>query len=198
MPVFSSPGSYEHADNWNKWLGKFKGVVAHGLEIGCYEGRGTLWFLDNILTHEKATMTVLDWFKGGDEHRAYGLNTTTVRDLFDNNLADYRSKKKLRDVLHMRSDCGLHILRDRATSMGDNKFDFIYIDGSHNASDVLCDAVMAWPLLQPGGILIFDDVEWKFQGPLTEPKIAVESFLKCFQGQYQLLHQEWQVAILKL
>ncbi len=32
----------------------------------------------------------------------------------------------------------------------------IYVDGSHKARDVIADAVLAWALLRPGGILIFD------------------------------------------
>ena len=32
----------------------------------------------------------------------------------------------------------------------------VYIDGSHAARDVIADAVLAWALLRPGGILIFD------------------------------------------
>lgn len=34
----------------------------------------------------------------------------------------------------------------------------VYIDGSHDASDVLTDAVMAWKLLAQGGIMILDGV----------------------------------------
>ena len=37
------------------------------------------------------------------------------------------------------------------------KYDIIYIDGSHEARDVLEDAVLAYRLLKIGGLLIFDD-----------------------------------------
>ncbi|KAF2420707.1 hypothetical protein EJ08DRAFT_529646 [Tothia fuscella] len=37
------------------------------------------------------------------------------------------------------------------------KFDFIYIDGSHVALDVLSDAVPCWPMLDVGGMLAFDE-----------------------------------------
>ena len=40
-------------------------------------------------------------------------------------------------------------------------FDFIYIDGSHIAKDVLTDACMAWPLLMPKGLMVFDDYMWE-------------------------------------
>jgi len=36
-------------------------------------------------------------------------------------------------------------------------FDFIYIDGAHEAKFVIQDAVLALPLLKPGGYILFDD-----------------------------------------
>jgi hypothetical protein len=34
-------------------------------------------------------------------------------------------------------------------------------DGSHRARDVLEDAVLSWPLLKVGGIMLFDDYLWQ-------------------------------------
>jgi Methyltransferase domain len=199
MPTFSSSGTYEHADNWNKWLGKFKGVKCQGLEVGCYEGRGTLWFIENICTHPDSTMSVVDWFKGGDEHRAAGLNCNT-RALFDDNLRPHNlaGTRKLSDVIDEKSDKGLRILLEAADISDEFRYDFIYIDGSHNACDVLSDAVLCWPLLRAGGILIFDDFLWRFQGPLTEPMMAIDAFLRCYEGKYKLLFKGWQVALEKI
>lgn len=42
----------------------------------------------------------------------------------------------------------------------------MYIDGSHAAKDVIADAVLAWALLRPGGVLIFDGERWR---PLLTP-----------------------------
>lgn len=44
--------------------------------------------------------------------------------------------------------------------MKGEKFDVIYIDGSHIARDALLDMVTAWELLRVGGILICDDYGW--------------------------------------
>lgn len=43
---------------------------------------------------------------------------------------------------------------------GENKFDFIYVDGLHLSQDVLYDALLSFDLLKVGGILIFDDYLW--------------------------------------
>jgi hypothetical protein len=77
-------------------------------------------------------------------------------------------------------------------------YDFIYIDGSHLAPDVLADAVLGWLLLKSGGIMIFDDFRWdRMPRPEQCPGIAIEGFLRCHSGWYDLLHVDWQVAIRK-
>lgn len=37
------------------------------------------------------------------------------------------------------------------------KFDYIYIDGDHSEEGVFRDATSAYPILLPGGIIVFDD-----------------------------------------
>ena len=49
---------------YNAHLAEFKGKPdVHFLEVGTYEGRTALWFLDNILTHPTSTMTIVDFFE---------------------------------------------------------------------------------------------------------------------------------------
>ena len=54
------------------------------------------------------------------------------------------------------------------------RFDFVYVDGSHLALDVLVDAALAWRLLSPGGVLVFDEVaeEANQGGEHTSPLVA--------------------------
>lgn len=77
-------------------------------------------------------------------------------------------------------------------------FDLIYIDGSHEAADVLADAVLAWPLLKPGGLLGFDDYGWRvFPEPERRPAPAVDAFLTCLRGWYEPVHRGYQVWVKK-
>ena len=41
------------------------------------------------------------------------------------------------------------------------RFDFVYIDASHNAIDVRHDALMSWRMLNVDGTTVFDDCTWK-------------------------------------
>jgi len=81
------------------------------------------------------------------------------------------------------------------------KFDFIYIDGSHYACNVLEDAILSFSLLKSDGILIFDDYEWKNPventGEIDSPKLGTDAFLMCYKNKYVLLHKAYQVIIKK-
>jgi predicted O-methyltransferase YrrM len=69
-----------------------------------------------------------------------------------------------------------------------NHYDCIYIDGSHETPDVLADAVLAFRLLRVGGLMIFDDFLWGLgpeAEPLMNPKLAIDSFINCYQRKIQ-------------
>ena len=71
-------------------------------------------------------------------------------------------------------------------------FDFVSIDGSHQAPDVLGDAIVAFRLLSPGGVMAFDDYLWDPQkpglsNPLSLPKCAIDSFATIFSNKCRVL-----------
>jgi hypothetical protein len=69
-------------------------------------------------------------------------------------------------------------------------FDYIFIDGSHFADDVMLDAVMAWQLLRKDGVLVFDDYLWRLEqyGWKKNPANAINLFLGLVEGDFVLLH----------
>ncbi|MGA2420371.1 MAG: class I SAM-dependent methyltransferase, partial [Candidatus Acidiferrum sp.] len=175
MPSFTKDWVSSHDANWRHWLAKFAGQAnIHGLEIGSFEGRSALWFVENILTHPSSQLTCID---------------SRFRPAFEQNIAPVSARVR---VIRGRSEA---VLRDSAFSTA--SFHFIYIDGSHEAPNVLSDAILAFPLLVPGGIIIFDDYRWKSTTPdipQSMPLIAVDAFVSVFQNELRVLHRGWQVA----
>jgi hypothetical protein len=60
-------------------------------------------------------------------------------------------------------------------------FDFIYVDGSHQAPDVLADAFLSFRLLRENGVIAFDDYLWQEALPdgidsIRCPKLAIDAF----------------------
>jgi len=60
------------------------------------------------------------------------------------------------------------------------------------------DAMLCWYRLKPGGVMIFDDYLWdQEEAPSDRPQMAIDLFLKGFEGSYDLLLKDYQVAIRK-
>ncbi len=181
---------------WDKHLSGFKGVPnLKFLEIGSYEGRSTCWLMDNILTAGGSTIDCFDLFEGCEAQGVWSeelykrYNMTEVLSNFLNNTKEYGDKVKLHIGVSQK------LLR----GMGDYvKFDFVYVDGSHIASDVLEDIILSFRLLEYGGIMILDDYTWEFfDSPLRHPKIGIDAFLSVFDGQFEICHKGQQVILRK-
>jgi predicted O-methyltransferase YrrM len=156
------------------------------LEVGCFEGRATVWLLLNILTHPTARIDCVDIFDIEYEGAAEDYELR-----FDYNVLHCGAGEK---VTKLRGP-SQEILRQLPLL----SYDCIYIDGSHAAVDVLQDAVLSFLLLKPKGILMFDDYEWEMkQDPLLKPRIAIDAFLKVYRAKYVLLEKAYQVIVKKV
>lgn len=181
---------------WEKLLSRF----AHQpdlefLEIGSFEGGSACWLLKNVLTGEGSRLTCIDTFDFAGQGSAYlqdeGSESMSIEDRFDFNIKQTGSAHKVRKLI----GCSQEVLRGLPFST----YDFIYIDGSHKAVNVLEDAVLAWPLLKKGGLLTFDDYEWD-QDPdlLNCPGVAINAFLNVFETHYAMIHKGYQITVEKI
>ena len=172
--------------NWQKYLNRFVNIPeVNVLEIGSWEGRSTCWLLDNILTHESAKITCVDTWQGGVEHQNMNGNVLLLcQSRFDVNVFLTGHSQKVTKKVGFSSD----VMR----MLPVNSYDFIYVDGSHDAEDVLVDAILAWGLLKVGGLVIFDDY-----GLGGGVKDSVDVFLRFFANKLNLVHISFQVFIEK-
>ena len=160
------------------------------LEIGAYEGRATTWIVENMM-EDGGEIVCIDTWKGGEEHTSGEMDGAGLR--FDENIKLVREKHPKRNVTAMKylSNVALPLL-----SIDQRNFDFIYIDGSHVAKDVLTDACMAWPLLKKGGIMVFDDYLWgDMARPNHVPKPAIDAFVNIFIEELKVVHIGYQFIV---
>ena len=164
------------------------------LEIGAFEGASTTWILDNLMSHPESTLTSIDTFKGGIEHQeASSYNISSLEARFRANVSKSLQKSKL-TILKARSDDALVGLGVKGA-----RFDFIYIDASHVAIDVLHDAVMSWRMLNVGGFMVFDDFTWKgYVEDCYNPRIAIQAFLHCAAPEVETRQTESQMWVTKV
>ena len=189
------------------------------LEIGSFEGRSAVWIIENMM-NPGDWIDCVDTWEGSEEHKNGELNGAEAR--FDHNIiavlncnsAIHRSREDSWGHTRFASDgpdrTNNRVYKYKAASTeflagklahwvdGKNLYDFIYIDGSHTAKDVLTDACMAWPLLKQGGLMVFDDYLWgESRDILHRPRLAVDFFVNIFAESLDIVHIGHQFVVRK-
>lgn len=175
---FSIDGHF--ADNepvWRRHLSHLRDRPVRGLEIGCFEGESTTWILDELLTHSDASLACVDPWPDAEVEARFDFNVGLTG--------------RLDRVVKVKG-----LSQDVLPSMTD-RFEFAYIDGSHEARDVMSDAVQTWRLLAPDGIIVFDDYEWHGTTVRLRPRVAIDAFLSLWAPDIEVLHRGWQVVVRK-
>lgn len=167
-------------------LAPLQHIQANILEIGSWEGRSAIFFLEYI---PKCHITCIDTFRGSPNHgEKFEKSIAALEERFDKNTSIYASRI---NKMRMRSAVGLDNLAENGA-----QFDVIYIDASHRRDDVLTDTIMAWRLLKVGGIAIWDDLRFKLDWPSAErPADAIAAFCKIFDGTFDELHRGKQLIV---
>ena len=162
------------------------------LEIGSFEGRSSVWIAENMM-QDGDYLRCIDTWEGGEEHGEEDMSE--VEERFRANLIVATEKFPERRIFQSK---GTSVAR-LAQLQGKTMFDFIYIDGSHVAKDVLTDACMAWPLLKPKGLMVFDDYTWSpnARDILHRPKIAIDAFTNIFAEEVEIVHLGYQLIVRK-
>jgi predicted O-methyltransferase YrrM len=188
--TFSTDWAGNHFFYWAELLDPLRAKPIRILEIGSGEGRSALFFLNYL---PKSRIVCIDPFEGNVEHQvnAYFHDLALKSEAqFDRNLAGFE------DRVEKIKGSSTTILPELGIS--GRRFDLAYIDGSHMAADAYSDAVLTWPMIEPGGMVIFDDYEWPLMDSDRErPKLGIDAFLATVAGQYRELHRDYQVVIAK-
>jgi len=148
------------------------------LEIGSWQGLSALFLLTQL---PLANLTCVDtWGEAGSPEN--GQRTDLAPDAlntFKTNLAAYSNKCNAFQGTSDQYFANRHV---------ETHFDFVYIDGSHRAGQVLKDAVNAFSSLRRDGIMIFDDLSWKQRHhALGNPAAGIIAFLNLHQGLFQVI-----------
>ena len=181
--------------DWEKLTVPLHGKKLQILEVGSFEGASTIWILDNLMSHPESTMTVIDTFAGGMEHQdsSDGYELASLESRFWANVSKCEHVGKLRVMKTTSDDALVRLVREGA------RFDFIYIDASHVAIDVLHDAVLCWRMLQLQGTMAFDDYTWKcYNEDCYNPRVAILSLIHCAAPELQAVETKTQLWVTKI
>jgi predicted O-methyltransferase YrrM len=181
-----------NAVQWGAMLAEYVGQPnLNFLEIGSFEGKSACWLLRNVLLHSTSRLTCIDLFPETLGPGEGMPRMATPSKTFDANIAATGRGAQV-TKLTGSSEVVLRTLPADA-------FDFIYVDGSHNAPYVLSDAVLSWYLLKVDGLICFDDYEWMPEYPALErPAAGIDAFMQLYAGLFEVTYTGYQIALRKI
>lgn len=179
--------------NWDQLLPQLQ--PRRILEIGSFEGASTCYLIDSLAARAPIEIHCIDTWEGGVEHQTGGVaptDMTAVARRFDHNVGQAISRAGFPVQLHKHRETSRTALARLLVEGLAGCFDFVYVDGSHQAPDVLGDAIGALHLTRRDGVIAFDDYLWAEalpQGvdPIRCPKIAIDAFTTIFCRKIRII-----------
>ena len=153
-------------NNLNFLSSSFKDVISikNILEIGSYEGRSAIFFLNNF---KDSNIHCVDTWSGSDEHDNFDYNS--IENNFDFNSSIFQSNNRL-NKFKMNSN--------EFFQSNSKKYDLIFVDGDHSSDQVKIDINNSWNILNKGGYLILDDYMWWYYKDLKKnPSSSINNFI---------------------
>ena len=144
------------------------------LEIGSWEGNSALYILKNFMTKKVVCVDIWDLYD--DNYKEEHLKR------FENFKYNLKEFEKKFSFFKNTSDKFFEINRE--------KFDLIYIDGSHEAQQVYKDISNSWACLNHNGIIVCDDY---FYGNIYSntnqdvPALSINRFLRENKDMIQII-----------
>jgi len=203
---------------FERMLQRHTGAGVRLLEIGTYAGTSLVEMLKVL---PEATAVAIDRWTNYDEDGLALLSALEERDVervFHENL---RRAGVSGRVVVLKGDSVeqlLHLVEQK------EKFDFIYVDGSHKCIDCYTDMALSWRLLKTGGTMVIDDYllqpragvnhgsrdalrlesDYLYRSDrvasgfvLEYPMKGVDHFLSKYEGTYRVLDKGYRVCLEK-
>ncbi len=181
--------------NEEKWRAVLHRVISphpRVLEIGSWEGRSAVFMLTNLCCNG-GELVCIDHFDF--------MKTKAARERHAKLHHNLSLTGKSYRIIQQFSVPGLIALLREEMCTTCPGFDWVYVDGSHEADDTFLDGELAWRLARKGAIMIFDDYRWdrEPEDSVHHPMRGIDAFLALHAGQYILLSAktDYQVVLQK-
>ena len=145
---------------WKKFIGTLPENFKY-LEIGSLEGNSALFVINNFKVKKVVCVDIWE-----DEN---------FKEVQEKNFHNFKTNmKKFSNIVETFKGTSDNFFLNYK-----EKFDVIYVDGSHEADQVYKDITNSWKILNINGILICDDYFYGniYKNPENVPSIAINKFV---------------------
>jgi predicted O-methyltransferase YrrM len=155
----------------------------HILEIGCFEGRSSCYFSDELLHNDLSSLTCVDPFNINDKTTHVNLSTESI---FYHNISKSKNFNKIQ--VHCKYSDNFFMDSDKIKI-----YDLAYIDGCHIPDQIVRDLENVCPRMKENGIVWLDDYEG---GENSEKLIknAIDNFISKHNSKIKIIVKGYQIA----
>ena len=161
----------------------YKNRPIHYLKIGTFYGANILLVAVSYGLHKNSKLYCVDPWEDYDNYPEYKEKQNVIYNSFLNNIETSGIKNK---IVINRGYSNIKV-----PMFQDEFFDIIYIDGNHEPSYVLEDAVLSFRKLKKGGVMIFDDYGW------GDTQVGIDGFLSSYHKKLELIGQRKMQIFIK-
>jgi hypothetical protein len=187
---------------WNQFIPDLP--ASRVLEVGSYEGASACYLIAQLGARAALEIHCVDPWEGTANFAGADVDMSEVEARFRRNTALLVERSRHPVTLEIHKGFSVMVLARLLAQKGQGYFDLVYIDGSHEAPDVLADAVLGFQLLRAGGVMIFDDYLWRgeddnFNNPALCPKLAIDAFINCNFSKVRMIRAPiYQIYLQKI
>ncbi len=165
------------------------------LQLGAFTGDASVWLLANF---PNSHLTDVDTWLGSREDAHDLIRWGDVAVTHHERMSGFRPRAQRWTGTTDQYFDYVTTLEHEEGGCRIDPYDFIYVDASHVACDVLKDAINSHRHLKSGGIMAFDDYMWaphEDAAPHLSPRIAIDAFVNCFRPEYRVLANNAQLWV---
>jgi predicted O-methyltransferase YrrM len=177
---FTTDWFSQYWENWLAFTGDRK--ISKILEIGSFEGRSTCTMIEHFSKWGPLQVVCIDNWAGSPEHQEFDMAEVERR--FNRNINRAVASAANSVAVHKHKGSSVQVL---SMLMKEHQatFDLVFVDGSHQACDVLTDLILSYHLCAVGGLIVCDDYLWNnrphgSQDLLSMPRLAIDAFAHIF------------------
>lgn len=191
QPVFTADWFQQSARPiWDQFIPAFEATRV--LEVGSYEGASACYLIEHLGAKASLEIHCVDPWEWTENVSGGGVDMAKVEQRFRRNTALLVERSAHPVTLEIHKGRSDGVLAKLLTHKGKGYFDMVYIDGSHEAPDVLADAVVGFQLLRRHGVMVFDDYLWRagegqHDNPAMSPKLAIDAFINCNYSKVRMI-----------
>jgi predicted O-methyltransferase YrrM len=175
---------------WPNWLTLTADQrISKILEIGSFEGRSACTMIDHFSKYSALEVFCIDDWGGGADQAEFDM--AIVEQRFNRNIR--RAITGTPNAVRVQKLKGksVEMLSAMLANGYKDYFELVFVDGSHEAPDVLGDLVMSYQLCAIGGLIICDDYLWSgvphgSEDLLAMPRLAIDAFGRLFTRKVAL------------